>query len=144
MEWEFRPVKATSYEITKWINGGKLIDEKVDFHFGSYILQLTKENGCGPIPAAVKVKETEDATKEAVTTTLRRAISFYSTIQAHDGHWPAESAGPLFFLPPLVHLNVLYFVLNFFINWYNALGTWADISFSHFLTMVWIIRKFGH
>lgn len=65
-------------------------------------MQLTKENGCGPIPAAVKVKETEDATKEAVTTTLRRAISFYSTIQAHDGHWPAESAGPLFFLPPLV------------------------------------------
>lgn len=65
-------------------------------------MQLSKENPCGPIPAAVKVKEEEDITEEAVTTTLRRSISFYSTIQGHDGHWPAESAGPLFFLPPLV------------------------------------------
>ncbi|KAE9464228.1 hypothetical protein C3L33_03879, partial [Rhododendron williamsianum] len=65
-------------------------------------MQLRKENPCGAIPAAIKVKETEDITEEAMTTTLRRAISFYSTIQAHDGHWPAESAGPLFFLPPLV------------------------------------------
>ncbi|PSS20732.1 Lupeol synthase [Actinidia chinensis var. chinensis] len=65
-------------------------------------MQLKKENPSGPIPAAIKVKETEEITEEAVTTTLRRGICFYSTIQAHDGHWPAESAGPLFFLPPLV------------------------------------------
>ncbi|KAK6944642.1 Squalene cyclase, C-terminal, partial [Dillenia turbinata] len=63
---------------------------------------LTKENPIGPIPEAAKVKEIEELTEEAITTTLRRAISFYSTIQAHDGHWPAESAGPLFFLQPLV------------------------------------------
>ncbi|GFS36488.1 cycloartenol synthase 1 [Actinidia rufa] len=60
------------------------------------------ENPSGPIPAAIKVKETEEITEEAVTTTLRRGVCFYSTIQAHDGHWPAESAGPLFFFPPLV------------------------------------------
>ncbi|KAJ7973664.1 Terpene cyclase/mutase family member [Quillaja saponaria] len=65
-------------------------------------MQLTKENPCGPIPAAIKVEETEEVTKEAVVTTMRRANSFYSSIQAHDGHWPAESAGPLFFLQPLV------------------------------------------
>ncbi|KAK9269745.1 hypothetical protein L1049_001523 [Liquidambar formosana] len=65
-------------------------------------MQLTKENPCGPIPPAVKVKEIEDVTEEAVTTTLRRAISFYATIQAADGHWPAESAGPLFFVHPLI------------------------------------------
>ncbi|GJR62507.1 lupeol synthase [Tanacetum coccineum] len=63
---------------------------------------LRKENQIPEIPKAIKLEETEEVTKEAVTTTLRRAISFYSTIQAHDGHWPAESAGPLFFLPPLV------------------------------------------
>uniref|UniRef100_A0A2N9G8N6 Squalene cyclase C-terminal domain-containing protein n=1 Tax=Fagus sylvatica TaxID=28930 RepID=A0A2N9G8N6_FAGSY len=63
---------------------------------------LRKENPCGPIPPPVKVKETEVVTEEAVITTLRRALSFYSSIQAHDGHWPAESAGPLFFLQPIV------------------------------------------
>ncbi|KAM7491578.1 hypothetical protein LguiA_034499 [Lonicera macranthoides] len=67
--------------------------------------RLNKENiscGAGPIPPAIKLEETEEVTVEAVTSTLRRGIGFYSTIQAHDGHWPAESAGPLFFLPPLV------------------------------------------
>ncbi|XP_029128121.1 lupeol synthase isoform X2 [Cajanus cajan] len=65
-------------------------------------MQLRKENEFGPIPAAVKVRDTENVTMEALITTIRRAISFYSSIQAHDGHWPAESAGPLFFLQPLV------------------------------------------
>ncbi|XP_028785794.1 lupeol synthase [Neltuma alba] len=64
--------------------------------------QLRKENPSGAIPEAVKVGDAEEITAEAVIRTMRRAISFYSTIQAHDGHWPAESAGPLFFLQPLV------------------------------------------
>lgn len=50
----------------------------------------------------VTVKEEKEITEEAVTNTLRRAINFYSSIQAHDGHWPSESAGPLFFIQPLV------------------------------------------
>ncbi|CAL1375263.1 unnamed protein product [Linum trigynum] len=65
-------------------------------------MQLTKENPTGMIPSAVKLKVSEEITEEAVKTTLTRSISFYSSIQAHDGHWPAESAGPLFFMPPLV------------------------------------------
>lgn len=65
-------------------------------------MQLRKENGRVEIPDAVKVGEEEEITAEAVITMMRRAISFYSTIQARDGHWPAESAGPLFFLQPLV------------------------------------------
>ncbi|XP_057768199.1 lupeol synthase-like [Salvia miltiorrhiza] len=65
-------------------------------------MQLRKENPCSEIPAPIKVNETEQITEEATITTLRRAITFYSTIQAHDGHWPAESAGPLFFIQPLV------------------------------------------
>ena len=64
--------------------------------------QLRKENPCGPIPPPVQVKETEEITEDAVITTLKRALSFFSSIQAHDGHWPAESAGPLFFLQPMV------------------------------------------
>ncbi|CAL9025347.1 unnamed protein product [Prunus brigantina] len=65
-------------------------------------LQLRKENHCGPIPAPVKVEETEEITEKAITTTLRRALSFFSSIQTHDGHWAVESAGPLFFLPPTI------------------------------------------
>nr|GFA71391.1 lupeol synthase [Tanacetum cinerariifolium]GFA71404.1 lupeol synthase [Tanacetum cinerariifolium] len=53
------------------------------------------------IPEAIKLQETEEVTNEAVTTTLRRAITFFSTIQARDCHWLAESAGPLLFLPPM-------------------------------------------
>ena len=64
--------------------------------------QLRKENPCGPIPPPVQVKETEVITEEAVITTLKRALSFFSSIQAHDGHWPVESAGPLYFLQPMV------------------------------------------
>ncbi|GLT80316.1 hypothetical protein SLA2020_517620 [Shorea laevis] len=101
-------------------------------------MQLTKENPCGPIPPAVKVNETEVVTEEAVTTTLRRAISFYSSIQAHDGHWPAESAGPLFFLPPLVmalyitgSLNVVMSpehqreIIRYIYNHQNEDGGWG-------------------
>ena len=50
----------------------------------------------------MKVGDGEDVTHEKVTTTLRRAVHFFSVLQANDGHWPAEVAGPLFFLPPFV------------------------------------------
>lgn len=50
----------------------------------------------------VKVADGDDITYEDATTTLRRAVHFFSALQASDGHWPAENAGPMFFLPPLV------------------------------------------
>jgi cycloartenol synthase len=69
-------------------------------------MQLKKEKqvrgAINNIPAGVKVRDEDMITGEALITTIRRAVSFYSLIQAHDGHWPAESAGPLFFVQPLV------------------------------------------
>lgn len=75
-------------------------------------IQLSKENpnpNPNTIPNAnemllgqVKVKETEDITDNVVTITLKRALNFYSTIQAHDGHWPGDYGGPMFLLPGLV------------------------------------------
>lgn len=50
----------------------------------------------------VKVKDVEDVTEEAVATTLRRGLNFYSTIQSHDGHWPGDYGGPMFLMPGLV------------------------------------------
>ncbi|CAA2983748.1 beta-amyrin synthase [Olea europaea subsp. europaea] len=63
----------------------------------------------------VKVENGEDITYETASATLKRAVHFFSALQASDGHWPAENAGPLFFLPPLVmclyitgHLNIVF------------------------------------
>lgn len=50
----------------------------------------------------VKIESEEEISEEAVKTTLRRALRFYSTLQAEDGHWPADYGGPLFLLPGLV------------------------------------------
>ncbi|XP_049366109.1 cycloartenol synthase-like [Solanum verrucosum] len=60
-------------------------------------LQFAKEK---QIEMLEKVKiESEE---ELVKTTLKRGLRFYSTIQANDGHWPADYGGPLFLLPGLV------------------------------------------
>lgn len=59
----------------------------------------------------LKVKDAEEVTEEVVTTTLRRAISFYSTIQAHDGHWPGDYGGPMFLLPGLVREKLVTNIL---------------------------------
>ena len=73
--------------------------------------QLRNENPSAEIPEAIKLKEREKITEEALETTLKRAVGYFSTIQAHDGHWAAESAGPLFMLPLFVRL--FSFQLNF-------------------------------
>ncbi|KAL8499866.1 hypothetical protein ACS0TY_019752 [Phlomoides rotata] len=65
-------------------------------------LQLSKENPATTDIPQVKVKDVEDITEEKVTNTLRRAISFHSTLQAKDGHWPGDYGGPMFLLPGLV------------------------------------------
>ena len=50
----------------------------------------------------MRLGEKEEVTYEAVTTAVRKVVRLNRAIQAKDGHWPAENAGPLFFTPPLV------------------------------------------
>lgn len=64
--------------------------------------------------AQVKVGNGEEVSEESVATTLRRALRFYSTLQAEDGHWPGDYGGPLFLLPFLV--QKLTHLLCFFIR----------------------------
>ncbi|KAJ4709155.1 Terpene cyclase/mutase family member [Melia azedarach] len=104
--WEFDPNAGTAEELAQ-VEEARQEFKKNRFRSKQSSdlfmrMQLRKENPSGGTPEAVRVKETENITEEAVTATLRRAVRFYSSIQAHDGHWPAESAGPLFFLQPLV------------------------------------------
>jgi len=54
------------------------------------------------LPQQVQVSSWNELTEEAVTTTLRRGLRFYSTLQAHDGHWPGDYGGPMFLMPGLV------------------------------------------
>ncbi|KAM6552957.1 hypothetical protein CsatB_013719 [Cannabis sativa] len=51
-----------------------------------------------------KIEDGEEISYEKVTVSVRKAVQFLSALQASDGHWPSENAGPLFFLPPLVRL----------------------------------------
>lgn len=46
----------------------------------------------------------EEEAKAVVTSTLKRALRFYSALQCDDGFWPADYGGPLFLLPGLVRL----------------------------------------
>lgn len=65
--------------------------------------QLASQNPLsGPLPPPVNIAAVEDITAEAVETTLRRAVRYYSTIQADDGHWPCEYMGNQFIMPGMI------------------------------------------
>ena len=64
----------------------------------------------------VKIEDGAEITYEKATLTLRRAVHFYAALQSCDGHWPAENAGPLFFLPPFVSCIII--IINFSIYCY--------------------------
>ncbi|KAL8135301.1 hypothetical protein AgCh_010095 [Apium graveolens] len=64
-------------------------------------LQFANENKNRLVLPRVEVKDTEDISEDKVTATLRRALSFHSTLQAHDGHWAGDNSGPMFFMPGL-------------------------------------------
>ncbi|KAK1422788.1 hypothetical protein QVD17_18075 [Tagetes erecta] len=66
-------------------------------------MQLIKENGIDVLSIPqVRLREDEEVNYEAVTTTVKKAIRLNRAIQAHDGHWPAEFSGPIFYTPPLL------------------------------------------
>jgi len=68
------------------------------------VCRLREKNFKQTIPT-VKIEDEEDITNEKVTTILRRAAHHLSALQTSDGHWPAQIAGPLFLIPPLVSVN---------------------------------------
>ncbi|KAF5944750.1 hypothetical protein HYC85_018827 [Camellia sinensis] len=65
-------------------------------------MQLKKENNNIDLSIPpVRLGEKEEVAYEAATIALRKAIRLNCAIQARDGHWAAENAGPMFFTPPL-------------------------------------------
>ncbi|KAK2974078.1 hypothetical protein RJ640_015748 [Escallonia rubra] len=66
-------------------------------------MQLIKESGIDVLGIPpVRLAEDEEVNYEAITTSVKKALRHNRAIQAHDGHWPAENAGPMFFTPPLI------------------------------------------
>ncbi|KAM0903334.1 hypothetical protein ACQ4PT_018706 [Festuca glaucescens] len=64
-------------------------------------IQFAKEKSLKFDLPAIKLEENEDVTEEAVSTSLKKAISRFSSLQAHDGHWPGDYGGPMFLMPGL-------------------------------------------
>ncbi|PHU07858.1 Beta-amyrin synthase [Capsicum chinense] len=64
-------------------------------------MQFLREKNFKQRIPSVKIDEGKEISHEVATIALRRGVHFFSALQASDGHWPAENAGALFFLPPL-------------------------------------------
>ncbi|KAJ8471618.1 hypothetical protein OPV22_025961 [Ensete ventricosum] len=104
--WEFDPSLGTPEEIAE-VERAREEFRKNRFekkHSSDLLmrLQFSKENPLEMDFPIIKLQDYEDVTEEAVLTSLRRAISRISTLQAHDGHWPGDNGGPMFFLPILI------------------------------------------
>lgn len=50
----------------------------------------------------MRISEDEHMNFEVVSNAVKKAVRLHRAIQAKDGHWPAENAGPMFFTTPLV------------------------------------------
>jgi cycloartenol synthase len=98
-----------------------------------YVLQFKKENPLKLNLPAMKLEENQDVTEEAVSTSLKRAISRFSTLQAHDGHWPGDYGGPMFLMPGLVLPLAEQFIKNFFTSYLEL--THCILSFTQLITL---------
>ncbi|KAI4334871.1 hypothetical protein L6164_013578 [Bauhinia variegata] len=100
--------------------------------------QFIREKKFRQAMGAIKIEDGQEIKKEDVRKTLRRAAYYMAALQASDGHWPAQNAGPMFFLPPLVfclyitgHLNIVLpaeyqkEILRYIYNHQNEDGGWG-------------------
>ncbi|KAM3701920.1 hypothetical protein ACB098_05G211900 [Castanea mollissima] len=140
--WEFDPEAGTPEE------RAEVEEARQNFHKNRrqfpacgdllWRMQFLREKNFKQTIPPVKIGDGEEITHEKATSALRRAVHFYVALQSCDGHWPAENAGPLFFLPPFVlcfyitgHINTIFpaeykkEILRYIYNHQNEDGGWG-------------------
>ncbi|XP_047087774.1 achilleol B synthase-like [Lolium rigidum] len=65
-------------------------------------LQYSKLNPLPLTSPSTKLEKSTEVTDEILSVSLRRALVQYSSLQAHDGHWPGEYGGILFSMPIII------------------------------------------
>nr|POF00245.1 beta-amyrin synthase 1 [Quercus suber] len=65
-------------------------------------MQFLREKNFKQTIPPEKIEDGEEITDEKATNALRKAVHFTAALQSSDGHWPAENAGPMFFIPPFI------------------------------------------
>ncbi|EXC33648.1 hypothetical protein L484_013845 [Morus notabilis] len=65
-------------------------------------LQMLRERNFKQTIPQVKVEDDKEITYEIIDAAMRRSINFWAALQSPHGHWPAENAGIMFYIPPLV------------------------------------------
>ncbi|KAL0442518.1 UNVERIFIED_CONTAM: Dammarenediol II synthase [Sesamum latifolium] len=106
--WRYDPYAGTPEERQAFQKAREEFNEnrKKGFHSCGDLfmrMQLKRESGIDllSIPP-VRVGEKEEVSYETATTAVKKALRLNRAVQASDGHWPAENAGPMFFTPPLI------------------------------------------
>ena len=79
--------------------------------FPDTYVQILRENNFKQTIPSVKIEDGEEITYQKVTSTVRRGAHHLAALQTSDGHWPAQIAGPLFFLPPLVSHSISIIII---------------------------------
>ncbi|KAK4755822.1 hypothetical protein SAY87_009579 [Trapa incisa] len=114
--WEFDPNGGT-YEEHRMIEDARanFSMHRLEKKHSSDLLmriQFSNERSGRTVLPKLKMQDTDEMTEEVVTQTLKRALDFYSTLQAHDGHWPGDYGGPMFLMPGLVIVLSITGALN--------------------------------